>query len=156
MKRYFRYDWAFIGTVVLWAVFILWAINSRAEQFPGVVQIPTKAGLVDFPRELRYELELLADVSLEEALERQYFLPGQTVDFNSPVIRFVREWNAWVKKRIENVNLRNSQDFLDAAEIIQRNRAEDAWVVLVKAQEEEFQQWKRVKKAGNRVLKALR
>ena len=144
------------GVFIIWLLFSAWLSCANGAQFPGMVRVPRTSELTEFPRELRYELELVAGMTLEDALKYSILTPGSFVDFDSPTIRFVREWNAWIKIRLRNVNLRNSRDFLDAAEIIQKNRARDAWAQLGKNQEEEFKQWKRVKKAGEKMLRGLR
>ncbi len=144
------------GLFVVWLLFSAWVSRAEGAQFPGMVRVPRTSELAEFPRELRYELELVAGMTLEDALKYSILTPGSFVDFDSPTIRFVREWNAWIRLRLRNVNLRNSRDFLDAAEVIQKNRARDAWAQLEEGQEEEFQQWKKVKKAVEKMLRELR
>jgi len=129
-------------------VLILSIVGLMAQ----VIRVPYSSELDTFSETNRYELELLVYMPLEKALEYGFLISGQTIDFSVPLIRFMREWNLWLKIRVSNRHL-NAADFLDAREIVAKNRARNAWIELKQQKEAEHQQWRRVKKLGDKLLK---
>jgi len=118
-----------------------------------VITVPTSSELHLFPAEYRHKLELFMNTSLEQALELRYFVPGQKIDLDNEFIKFVVALNTWVKKHNDNAGLARAKDFLDAGEVFKRNEAEDAWEALCLRREAEFAQWRKAKKAGDKLFR---
>ena len=131
--------------------------SAFAQQFTTIM-IPTRRAAAMMPTAERRELELALGITIEEALKSHLVLPGEHVDFRDPVIRFRREYNMWMEMRttlVKKFGFRIFREAIDIKEMTQFDRATTAWEDYCAAMEDNYKQFKRVKKAYRNQVKTL-
>ena len=118
---------------VLLVLLVLMAIPLEAQR----VTVPTRDHIGDLTPDERRALESLSSMSVDEAIQDGFLVPGAVVDFDLPGIAFIRDFNIWLNHRAELVKLYGAdafhKDVNDVGDHIKFNNMYDTYQEYCKA-----------------------
>ncbi len=107
---------------------LLFLVLLAAPLVAQQITIPKLKDVQELPARYRAMLEVLnPGMSLEEGIRSRYFVPGAVIDFDSPGIAFVRDFNIWLEHRNGLIKFFGVDAFNDVGDLIKFNKMSDTY-----------------------------